>query len=62
LGILADPVAARLLGEELARGSACTGDFSLIDHLARVDEPLADIREEFGVRAPLNAHDGHHHW
>lgn len=61
-GILADPVAARLLGEELARGSACTGDFSLIDHLARVDEPLADIREEFGVRAPLNAHDGHHHW
>ena len=61
-GILADPVAARLLGEELARGAACTGDFSLIDHLARVDEPLADIRAEFGVGAPANAHDGHHHW
>lgn len=61
-GVLADPGAAKLFGEELARGAACTGDFSLIDHLGRVDEQLADIRAEFGVRPPANTNDGHHHW
>ncbi len=61
-GILAEPAAARLFGEELARGSACTGDFSLIDHLAMVDRPIAEIREEFGVMAPANPNDGHHYW
>jgi hypothetical protein len=59
---LADPAAARLLAEELARGSACTGDFSLIDHLAIADRSLVEIRAEFGVRPPGDPADGHHCW
>lgn len=59
---LADPAAARLFAEELARGAACTGDFSLIDHLAIADRPLAEVRADFGVGIPADPDDGHHHW
>lgn len=61
-GILADPAAAELLGAELARGAACTSDFSLVDHVALAPLPLAEVRERFGVRPPLDPHDGHHCW
>ena len=59
---LADPKAADLLGAELARGSACSDDFSLIDHFALADRPLSEVREQFGVRPPEDPFDGHHFW
>jgi hypothetical protein len=49
VGVLARPGAAAELGEAFRRGSGCTGDFSALDHLARVDEPLADVRRECGI-------------
>jgi len=60
--ILAEPGAARLLGEELARGSRCTGDFSCADHFALAAVPLHEVRARFGVEAPPDPHDGHHRW
>ena len=51
-----------LLAAELARGSRCTADFSVIDHLAIAEVPLVEIRAQFGVQAPLDPDDGHHHW
>lgn len=61
-GVLADPTAATLFGHSLARGAACTSDFSLVDHLALVDEPLAEVRGRFAVPPPADPNDGHHHW
>ncbi|MEN9506411.1 MAG: hypothetical protein RI958_2337 [Actinomycetota bacterium] len=61
-GILADPAAAELFGRELARGAACTADFTLVDHLAIAHLPLGEVRARFGVRAPDDPADGHHHW
>ena len=61
-GILATPGAAELLGQEMERGAACTADFSLVDHLALFPRPLAEVREEFGVAAPVDPDDGHHCW
>ena len=60
--VLAEPGAARLLGEELARGAACTGDFSPADHFALAPLPIAEVRAQFGVGAPPQPEDGHHHW
>ena len=59
-GTLARPYAAELLGRELARGAATTGDFYAIDHLSLVAEPLAEVRARFGVEAPADPADGHH--
>jgi hypothetical protein len=59
---LAAPGAAELLGRELARGSACTADFSLVDHFALAPLPLAEVRRRFGVQPPTDPDDGHHHW
>ncbi|MFY9331952.1 MAG: hypothetical protein WAO41_09785 [Candidatus Nanopelagicales bacterium] len=61
-GLLAHDFAAQLLGQELKRGSQCRGDFSLVDHFEIAPMNLTDIRAEFGVAAPANAHDGHHWW
>jgi hypothetical protein len=61
-GILATPGAAELLGQEMERGAACTADFSLVDHMALFDRPLAEVREEFGVGRPPDPADGHHWW
>lgn len=58
--VLAHPAHARLLADELRRGSACTADFSLVDHLAIAGEPLADVRAEYGVRRPSSPHDADH--
>jgi len=60
--ILDEPGAADLLARELARGSRCTDDFSLADHLALADRPLAEVRARFGVEPPTDPHDGHHCW
>lgn len=59
---LASPGAAELIGAELARGSHCTADFSVIDHLAIAEVPLAEVRAQFGVEPPHDPDDGHHHW
>jgi len=59
---LASPGAAELLASELARGAHCTADFSIIDHLAIAEVPLAEVRAQFGVQPPIDPDDGHHHW
>jgi len=48
-GVLAREGAADLFAEALTRGSACTGDFASMDHLAAADRPIAEIREQYGV-------------
>jgi hypothetical protein len=40
---------AELMAEGMRRGSACTGDFTAIDHLALADVPLVEVRARFGV-------------
>jgi hypothetical protein len=60
IAILSTDSAVLLLGQELRRGSECTGDFSLADHFALAPMQLSDVRAEFGVRPPVNVHDGHH--
>ena len=57
---LDSPGACQLLAEELERGSHCRADFSLVDHWALAPRPLAEVRQQFGVRPPLNPNDGHH--
>jgi hypothetical protein len=59
-GVLNDPRAARLLAQELARGSVCRADFSLVDHFELAPMGLAEVRAEFGVARPANPGDGHH--
>lgn len=59
---LASDVAAELLADELARGSGCTDDFSLVDHFALAPLPLAEVRALFGVEAPSRPDDDHHCW
>ena len=59
---LAAPGAAELLGQEMGRGAACTGDFSLVDHFALAPLPLDEVRKQFGVRPPDDPDDGHHWW
>lgn len=61
-GLLADPKAALLLGQELKRGSQCRADFSLVDHFELAPMRLADVRAEFGVQSPELPLDGHHWW
>jgi hypothetical protein len=58
--VLDNDDAALLLAQEMRRGSQCAGDFSLVDHFELAPMRLADVRAEFGVRAPANAMDGHH--
>ncbi|WP_186490066.1 hypothetical protein [Synechococcus sp. BIOS-U3-1] len=52
--------AAHLLSSELARGSCCNGDFSLVDHFQLAHLPLSTVREQFNVLPPINPDDGHH--
>lgn len=61
-GILATPGAAEVLASSLARGARCTGDCSVADHFALAPLPLPAVRARFGVPAPADPHDGHHHW
>jgi hypothetical protein len=48
-GTLDRPGAADTLAEAFSRGAQCTGDFTMIDHLAIADRQLDDVREEFGI-------------
>jgi hypothetical protein len=41
--------APELFGEGLERGSQCTVDLSQVDHLALVERPLEELREQFNV-------------
>lgn len=50
---LDSPSAAYLLASELKRGSACSADFSLVDHLALAPLPLTEVRQRFNVCRPL---------
>jgi hypothetical protein len=43
------PGAAVELGEAFRRGQECTVDFSALDHLALVDEPLDAVRRTCGI-------------
>jgi hypothetical protein len=43
------PGAASELGEAFRRGSVCGRDFSALDHLARVDDLLDDVRRDCGI-------------
>jgi len=58
--VLADSAAVLLLSQELARGTRCTADFSLVDHFDLAPLPLAEVRAAFGVQPPADASDGHH--
>ena len=48
-GTLARPGAAAELADAFRRGSQCTCDFETIDHLARADDSLDDVRAECGI-------------
>jgi hypothetical protein len=50
-GTLARPGAAEELADAIRRGAQCNTDFATIDHLARVDEPLEDLRRELSIPA-----------
>ena len=52
--------AAHLLSSEMARGSYCNGDFSLVDHFQLAHLPLSTVREQFNVLPPTNPDNGHH--
>jgi hypothetical protein len=49
VGALDRPGAAAELADAFRRGAACTCDFSAIDHLARVDDPLDAVRADCGI-------------
>ena len=51
---LDSPSAAYLLASELRRGSACSADFSLADHLALAPLPLGEVRRRFSVARPIH--------
>ena len=48
-GTLGRPGVADTFARALARGSQCTADFAVADHLAVADRPLAEVRASFGV-------------
>ena len=54
------PMAAQMLAQEMARGSRCSGDFSLVDHFDLAPMPLDEVRRQFNVEAPADLDDGHH--
>ena len=41
-----------LLFESIERGSQCSGDFSIADHLSMAHLPIAQIREMYSVPPP----------
>jgi hypothetical protein len=49
VGTLARPGAAEELADAILRGSKCSADFATIDHLARADEPLEDVRRDLSI-------------
>lgn len=53
VGALGRPGAADLVGEAVARGLRCRGDFGDGDHLAMADRDLAEVRAERDIEAPV---------
>ena len=51
---LDSPSAAYLLASELKRGSACSADFSLVDHFALAPLPLGEVRRRLNVSRPIH--------
>ena len=51
VGTLARPGAAEELADAIRRGAECSADFARIDHLARVDEQLEDVRRDLSIPA-----------
>lgn len=51
-GMLAREGAPELIFEGFERGSKCSGDFSIADHLSMVHLPISKIREMYSVPAP----------
>lgn len=49
VGTLARPGAAEELADAILRGSKCSADFATIDHLARADEQLEDVRRDLSI-------------
>jgi hypothetical protein len=41
--------AAAVLAEAFRRGAACTADYTKADHLALAEQPLEDVRTQFGI-------------
>jgi hypothetical protein len=48
-GVMSQPGAQEYFAEALQRGTACTADFTALDHLAIADVPLIDIRRHYNV-------------
>jgi hypothetical protein len=48
-GVLDREGAATMIAEAFHRGSQCSGDFSVADHLSMVELPLDEVRARFGV-------------
>lgn len=51
-GMLAREGAAELIFEGFERGSQCSGDFSIADHLSMAHLPISQVREMYSVPAP----------
>ena len=51
-GILTREGSTELLFEGFERGSNCSGDFSIADHLSMAHLPISQIREMYSVPAP----------
>ena len=49
LATLARPGAAAFVAEAFDRGVRCGRDFTLVDHLSMVDQPLDEVRAHFGI-------------
>jgi hypothetical protein len=48
-GTLERDGAAAILAEAFRRGVECTGDYPSADHFALADQPLENVREQFGI-------------
>jgi hypothetical protein len=55
VGALDRPGASEELADAFHRGAECACDFSAIDHLARVDDPLDAVRDDCGIPARAEA-------
>jgi hypothetical protein len=49
VGTLARPGAAEELADAILRGSKCSADFATVDHLARANEPLDEVRRDLSI-------------
>jgi ubiquinone biosynthesis protein Coq4 len=47
--VMARPGAADMFADAMRRGTQCTDDFSVADHLSLVELPLDEVRARFGV-------------